>query len=298
MKILTWDIETSPNVADVWGIFDQNIGLSQLRARQRAICFAAKWYGQDRVQFYAEWLKNGHGGSARAEVFTPPGSDGRKPNQTYPGLGSGFAPKGYDRSKVDFDPTTGLGHEGMIRAAWHLLDAADAVISYNGKSYDRRHMNREFARYGLGKPSPRVEIDLLMTVRGEMKMTSTKLQDVARYFLGDTKTVHAGHDLWVQVLAGDPRGLRKMATYNRQDVRLAERLYDFFNGQGWIVNGPNMAIGADEKTCPGCGAEDALRGNGTRVASARTYQRYRCRFCGVSATGGRFVAKAETRVLR
>lgn len=55
------DIETSPNVADVWALWNQNIGLPQLRESTRMICFAAKWAKEPKrnTQFYSEW-KHGH----------------------------------------------------------------------------------------------------------------------------------------------------------------------------------------------------------------------------------------------
>lgn len=55
MKILAIDIETSPNLADVWGLWNNNVSLSQLRESQRMLCFAAQWEGESRVKFYSEW---------------------------------------------------------------------------------------------------------------------------------------------------------------------------------------------------------------------------------------------------
>lgn len=50
-KILLLDIETSPNLAHVWGIWQQNVGLSQLLESSQTLCYAAKWYGEDEVIF-------------------------------------------------------------------------------------------------------------------------------------------------------------------------------------------------------------------------------------------------------
>lgn len=52
MKILYIDIETSPNLAHVWGLWNQNVGLSQLRESSVMMCFAAKWRGKPKVSFY------------------------------------------------------------------------------------------------------------------------------------------------------------------------------------------------------------------------------------------------------
>lgn len=56
-KILVWDIETSPHVADVWGLWQQNVGLNQLHKSTEMICFAAKWLGEParKTQFFSQW---------------------------------------------------------------------------------------------------------------------------------------------------------------------------------------------------------------------------------------------------
>ncbi len=54
-KILTLDIETSPNIADVWGLFNQNIGLNQLRETSKVICLAWKWHDSTKTHFASEF---------------------------------------------------------------------------------------------------------------------------------------------------------------------------------------------------------------------------------------------------
>lgn len=51
MKILLLDIETSPNLAYVWGIWEQNISLNQMVTSSSTLCWAAKWHGDKKVQF-------------------------------------------------------------------------------------------------------------------------------------------------------------------------------------------------------------------------------------------------------
>ena len=53
-RILIADLETSPNVADVWGLWNQNVGLNQLRESTRVICFAAKWRGERKIEFWSD----------------------------------------------------------------------------------------------------------------------------------------------------------------------------------------------------------------------------------------------------
>lgn len=59
MKLLTLDIETSPNLAHVWGLWQQNVGLPQLLEPTQMISFAAKWFDSKTVQFYSDY-HHGH----------------------------------------------------------------------------------------------------------------------------------------------------------------------------------------------------------------------------------------------
>jgi DNA polymerase elongation subunit (family B) len=75
MSILFLDIETAPNRAYVWGLFDQNISHDQLEESSYVLCWAAKWYGKSHVYFasaekqtHAEVLKPIHALLDEAEV--------------------------------------------------------------------------------------------------------------------------------------------------------------------------------------------------------------------------------------
>ena len=51
MKLLMLDIETAPNTAHVWGLWDQRIGLPQILESSYTLCYAAKWYQKPKVMF-------------------------------------------------------------------------------------------------------------------------------------------------------------------------------------------------------------------------------------------------------
>ena len=51
MKILHLDIETSPNLGYIWGLWKQNIGLAQLVESTEILCWVAKWHGEDELMF-------------------------------------------------------------------------------------------------------------------------------------------------------------------------------------------------------------------------------------------------------
>lgn len=51
MRILLLDIETSPNTAHVWGLWDQNVSINQLLESSYILCWAAKWLGDDTIMW-------------------------------------------------------------------------------------------------------------------------------------------------------------------------------------------------------------------------------------------------------
>jgi DNA polymerase elongation subunit (family B) len=51
MKILHLDIESSPNTAHVWGLWQQNVSINQLMESSYVLCYAAKWHGEEDIYF-------------------------------------------------------------------------------------------------------------------------------------------------------------------------------------------------------------------------------------------------------
>ena len=75
MKILHLDIEISPSLATVWGLFNQNIGLHALMGNSEVLTWAAAWDGDDSVIYDGlhlstkeEMIRNIHGLIEEADV--------------------------------------------------------------------------------------------------------------------------------------------------------------------------------------------------------------------------------------
>ena len=54
MKILLLDIESSPNTAHVWGLWQQNVGIKQIMESSYVLCWAAKWLDDKEIMFDLE----------------------------------------------------------------------------------------------------------------------------------------------------------------------------------------------------------------------------------------------------
>jgi DNA polymerase elongation subunit (family B) len=227
LRLLTLDLETSPNIAHVWGLWKNNVSLNQLIQSTNVISFAAKWHGDKRVLFYSDH---------------------------------------HD------------GHAVMIQKAHDLLGEADAVIHYNGTSFDMPHLNREFILAGMTPPAPYKNIDLLRAVRKKFRFVSNKLDYVTQALGLEGKVHHEGHNLWVRCMAGDDKAWAIMRKYNKMDVVQTEKLFDIL--RPWIDGLPNPALysDSDEQTCERCGGHQLTK-RGFAYTQLGAFQQWQCVGC-------------------
>jgi len=173
------------------------------------------------------------------------------------------------------------GDDDFIEKMHELLNEADAVCHYNGKSFDIKHLNREFALRGLLPPSPYAQVDLLTAVRQSFRLASNKLDFVCRYFGLGVKVKHVGIELWYGCMEGNESDWKMMERYNKRDVVLLPQLYKFM--RPWIKGHPNMGLHTDpavgKRTCPTC-ASTNVQSRGTYRTKICSYRRYFCTGCG------------------
>lgn len=167
----------------------------------------------------------------------------------------------------------------MIGAAWNLLDEADVVVTYNGDHFDIKTLNREFWLMDLTKPSPFVSADLLKVVRKNFLFPSNKLDFIVQQKGIGRKVPHSGHELWVQVQAGNAKAQAEMEEYNIHDVVLLEDLYESLESWLPLSINQNLLSGDGIEGCPFCGRIDTLVKRGYRYTLSGKYQRYQCNAC-------------------
>lgn len=205
-----------------------------------------------------------------------------------------FAARWVDQPKrsIEFYSEHESDHWAMVESAWQLVDEADALLTFNGKKFDGRHLNREFVLAGLGPPSPVKHIDLLQVVRKQFLFPSNKLEWVSQQLGLAGKVKHEGFGLWLKCLAGDEAAWKRMERYNKQDVHLLVDAYRTI--LPWISNHPNLNLyGGDGVSCPTCGG--VLHKRGTRTTGITSYQRYRCSKCGAWSTDGKALQRSDVR---
>jgi hypothetical protein len=207
-----------------------------------------------------------------------------------------FAAKWLDSKEVTFKSTYHDGKEAMLKSAWELLDEADVVVGFNSKSFDIKHLMREFVLQGWGPPSPHKDLDLLTVCKGRFKFLSNKLQHISTQLEIGGKAQHSGFMLWVDCMHDDPKAWATMKRYNIQDIRLTEKLYKTL--LPWIKNHPSIPLydgyGENGHFCPNCGGKH-LQKRGFAYTGVSKFQQYWCKTCGTWSKDGKRLATTMTR---
>ena len=190
----------------------------------------------------------------------------------------------FDDEKMQFVSEWQDGRKKMIEVLHTVLDKADAVVHYNGVSFDETHLNREFLQAGLNPPSKYQSIDLYRTVKRRFRFAANKLEQVAKELELREGKIKTDFELWRGVLAGYGASLLLMEQYNREDVELTRALYNEL--LPWIDRHPNAALYENDTLmrCTRCASEDLTK-DGFARTSAGTFQKYRCGECGGQSRG-------------
>ena len=169
--------------------------------------------------------------------------------------------------------------EEMLKEIHKLLDAADAVVHYNGCRFDIPTINGEFFALKMPPPRPYKQVDLYQTVKKKFRLPSNKLDFVAQLAQIGKKVEHEGFELWLKCMAGDSDAWDRMQTYNEQDVQLLKDLYEEI--LPWTDFFPHAALvdGVEDiMICPKCGSDELMR-NGKAYTSVSVFQMYQCKEC-------------------
>lgn len=167
------------------------------------------------------------------------------------------------------------GHAAMVQRSWELYDAADIVVTYNGISFDNKHLRTDWDVAGLGEPRPWKDVDLFR-VNKNLGLVSYSMQHAARVLGIGSKDGHYDAGMAARALEGSELDQRKLRRYNIGDVRLTERMYD--RRRGMMPRHPAM-FGTAGLACNQCGSS-SLEPNGEYQAQVLLYPQYRCNRCG------------------
>jgi len=216
-KILLYDLETSMILGYFWSLWKQNININAIVEDWYVICWSAKWLGTDKI---INCSVHNEFDKFHVNRF--------RDNERY-----------------------------VIERLWQLIDEADVIIAYNGKSFDRKKMNAKFLEYGLSEPSPYKIIDPMLICKSKFAITSNKMDFISKY-VSDIEEGKIGTNLqlWLDCMNDDVDALDDMQSYCDEDINVLERVY--LAVRNWDSYAPNLALLYEDSRprCNGCGSDD------------------------------------------
>lgn len=242
-KILVLDIETAPLLVYCWGLFDQNIGLNQIKKDWNVLSFSAKWY-EDKA----------------GRVYGPH-------NKT---MYESLADK---KDKSD--------DRDLLKKVWKLLDECDILLTQNGIRFDNKKLNARFALHKMQPPSSFKHIDTLNIMKRNFALTSNKLEYASDKFCTKFKKMtereFAGFSLWKECLEDNKRAWAEMKKYNVYDILSLQELYQELSPWDTSIDF-NVYSDSLEIVCK-CGSKDFTK-RGYFYSPVGKFQRFRCNNCG------------------
>lgn len=172
----------------------------------------------------------------------------------------------------------------ILQGIWDLLDAADIVVTQNGKAFDQKKLNARFIIHGMQPPASYKHIDTCVLAKRHFKFTSNKLDYMTKALsTRHTKSAHSkfsGFDLWKQCLLGNQDAWSEMEKYNKKDVLALQDLYKKL--APWDTTLNFSLYYADMQHHCKCGSK-SLKLNGYAYTNIGKYQRYKCKVCGAES---------------
>ncbi|MBI2804670.1 MAG: ribonuclease H-like domain-containing protein [Planctomycetes bacterium] len=132
-----------------------------------------------------------------------------------------LSPMWHSRSDRDFE---------VVQALLHELGRADFWIAHNGANFDIPFLQTRAAKWGLAFPPTRPLLDPVILSRRKFRLSSNRLETLARVFNCPPKTpLHPG-DWLAATLARDEPAIKRIEKHCIRDVQILNALAPRFRG--------------------------------------------------------------------
>lgn len=215
--------------------------------------FKKEWY---ILSFSVKWL-----GSNKTEVFTLA-----------------------DFTDFEKDITS---DKNLCKKLWEYLDQCAICVGHNLDKFDLRKINARFIANGIKPPSPYKTIDTLKIAKKYFSFNSNKLNDLGITLGLGKKIETGGFQLWKDCMDGDKKAFKRMATYNKNDVVLLEKVY--LKLRPFATNHPNTRTEGG-CACDTCGSSN-IQYRGFNYSKMGKSQRWQCLDC-FSWSSGKYEKKS------
>ena len=180
----------------------------------------------------------------------------------------------------------------VIKKLWKLFNEANVIIAHNGDNFDIKKMNWRWLVHGLNEPLPYKTVDTLKVSRQKFGATSKALDYLTSQLQMPNKT-DTNMKLWRECFWGDSKALKKMHSYNRNDVVIGEAFY--LRILPYISNHPNLGLYSKSQVCRNCASPNLVPQLKMATTPANVYRAYRCSECGKAGRYKQSILSKEDR---
>lgn len=173
---------------------------------------------------------------------------------------------------VAVNPRKPKDDKNVIHELHKVLSEADVIVAHYGDKFDLPKFNARAIFHGLPPIPPIQTIDTKKVAKKYFGFSSNRLDYLGQY-LGLGKKLPTGYGLWLSVLAGNEKALAKMVRYNKQDVKLLEKVY--LKLRPFMRNHPNENLHGPMSCCPTCGSKQFQK-RGLKYFKTTARQQYQC----------------------
>lgn len=141
VKVLFWDIETSPVICSTWSLYPDSLNHSDIIEDWRIICAAWKWQDSNVIES-THWA---------------PTAD------------------------KHISPVLGKDDTRVIKKLHSVLSQADVIVGHNSDNFDWKKFQTRCIELGLTPVAQKASVDTLKVARKEFKFTSNRLDYIGDY---------------------------------------------------------------------------------------------------------------------
>lgn len=173
--------------------------------------------------------------------------------------------------------------KGIVAEIGKLIGQADYVVGHYSDKFDMRLIRARTLINGLPPIPPVATVDTYKLAKKYFHLNANRLDYLGK-LLGFGGKIGTTWQLWQDCAEGDLKALKKMATYNKRDVDLLEKV--FIALKPHVQSNINYALfgNNDHIKCPHCGGNH-IQKRGTLVNRVTKRQRFACRDCGTWFSG-------------
>ena len=165
----------------------------------------------------------------------------------------------------------------VIKKWCELVQDSDIIVGHNIDGFDTKVMTGRMLVHHLPPISMPQSVDTLKLTKRLARFDSNKLDDLGDV-LGFGRKIPTDAELWWGCMKGNEQSQKQMVTYNKQDVKLTEKIY--LHLRPFDMRHPNLAVIQNRpEACPRCGEEGSLTASGIRNTKSGQYRRWKCTKC-------------------